>query len=416
MTADGANQASTRGRRATVSSGDPILTSKITPPDVPHWAVPRARITKLIAEGTRWCPLPVVTGPRAAGKTMALALWAAAEPGPVAWVGLDEFDNRPGVFWSYVVAALRQAGVTLPRTARTVPDARAGEEGFLPRLTAELAVQAPPVTLVIDDLHLLTDPGVLKGLEFLLRNAEPGLRLLVASRMDPLLPLHRCRLAGLVTEIRANDLAFTLEEAGLRLGQHGGLLTAEALVSLNQRTEGWAAGLRMAAMSLASRPDPDVFVRELIAEDSALAWYLVDEVLNVQPPEVRELLLATSILDRVSVAAAAELTGNDQAGAILAALAHSNALVQPIGSGWYRYHTLFAELLSLSLRHEHPDRLAPLHQRAARWYAQAGVLTEALRHAGAAGDWPLAAELVVDDLAIGPILRPGDDRGAWDEI
>ncbi len=193
-----------------------------------------------------------------------------------------------------------------------MPHARAGDDGFLPRLTAELAVQDPPVTLVIDDLHLLTDPGIGKGLEFLLRNAEPGLRLLVASRIDPLLPLHRYRLAGLVTEIRARDLAFTLDEAGLLLGQHGGLLTAEALASLNQRTEGWAAGLRMAAMSLASRPDPDVFVRELIAEDSALAWYLVDEVLNVQPPEVRELLLVTSILDRVNVAAAAELTGNEQ--------------------------------------------------------------------------------------------------------
>ena len=200
------------------------------------------------------------------------------------------------------------------------------------------------------------------------------------------------------------------------LGQHGSLLTGEALASLNQRTEGWAAGLRMAAMSLASRPDPDVLVRELIAEDSALAWYLVDEVLDVQPPQVRELLLATSVLDRVSVAAAAELTGNEQAGEILATLANTNALVQPIGSGWYRYHTLFAELLSLRLRHEHPDRLASLHQRAARWYAQADLLTEAVRHAVAAGGWPLAAELVVDDLAIGPILRPGDGRGAWDEI
>src|SRR6201989_3262555 len=127
MTAEGANQASTRGRRATVSSGDPILTSKITPPDVPHWAVPRARITKLIAEGTRWCPLTIVTGPPGAGKTMALALWATAEPGPVAWVGLDEFDNRQGMVSAYVVAALRPAGGAIPEELR--PGARPAAVG-----------------------------------------------------------------------------------------------------------------------------------------------------------------------------------------------------------------------------------------------------------------------------------------------
>src|ERR1700751_3405563 len=411
MTADGANQASPRGRRATVSSGDPILTSKITPPDVPHWAVPRARIAKLIAEGTRWCPLTIVTGPPGAGKTMALALWATAEPGPVAWVGLDEFDNRQGMFWSYVVAALRQAGVAIPKTLRPVPRGRAGDdEGFLLRLTATLAAQAPPVTLVLDDLHLLTDPAVLKGLEFVLRNVGSALRLLVASRMDPLLPLHRYRLAGQLTEIRASDLAFSLDEAGLLLEQHCGPLKEDALESLNRRTEGWAAGLRLAAISLVAHPDPDLFVKELMAEDSALTCYLVNEVLNVQSPEVREILLGTSILEHVSAEAAAELTGDDQAARILAALAPTNALVQPIGSGWYRYHTLFAEMLRLRLRYEHPDRVVALHQRAARWYERNNMPTDAVRHAIAAGDWPLAAAVVIDDLAIGQMLEAQDGQ------
>src|SRR5205809_5338443 len=296
MAAHVANQASTRGRRAAVS-GDPILTSKITPPNVPDWTVPRPRITKLIAEGTRWCPLTVITGPPGAGKTMALGLWAAAEPGPVAWVGLDEFDNLPGAFWSYVAAALRQSGVALPKTLRAAPRGRAADDGFLLRLTAALAAQDPGVTLILDDLHLLTDPGVLKELEFMLRNVGPGLRLLVASRMDPLLPLHRYRLAGQLTEIRASDLAFSLDEAGLLLSQHGGLLTADALESLNRRTEGWAAGLRLAGISLGHHPDPDLFVKELIAEDSGLTCYLIEEVLNVQPAEVREVLLSTSILE-----------------------------------------------------------------------------------------------------------------------
>jgi LuxR family transcriptional regulator, maltose regulon positive regulatory protein len=401
--------ASTHSQRSVVSASDPILTSKITPPNVPDWAVPRPRITRLIAEGARWCPLTVVTGPPGAGKTMALALWAAAEPGAVAWVGLDEFDNRPGVFWSYMVAALRQAGVAVPKALRAGPPGQ-GDDGFLLRLTAVLAEQEPPVTLVLDDLHLLTDPGVLKELEFVLRNVGSGLRLLVASRMDPLLPLHRYRLAAQLTEIRASDLAFSLDEAGLLLGQHGGPLTADALESLTRRTEGWAAGLRLAAISLGTHPDPDLFVKELIAEDSALTCYLVDEVLNVQPPEVREVLLSTSILEHVSAAAAVELTGEDRAAGILAGLARSNALVHPIGSGWYRYHTLFAEMLRLRLRYEHPDRVTALHQRAAGWYARNGMLTSAVRHAVAAGDWSLAAGMVVDDLAIGQIMQPRDGQ------
>jgi LuxR family maltose regulon positive regulatory protein len=393
-----------------VSVGNPILTSKITAPNVPDWAVPRPRITRLIAEGARWCPLTIVTGSPGAGKTMALALWAAAEPGAVAWVGLDEFDNRPGVFWSYVVAALRHSGVVIPKAVRPVPAGQPGDDGFLLRLTAVLAAQDPPVTLVLDDLHLLTDPGVLKGLEFVLRNVGPGVRLLVASRMDPLLPLHRYRLAGQLAEIRASDLAFSLDEAGLLLDQHGGLLTADALESLNRRTEGWAAGLRLAAISLGTHPDPDLFVKELMAEDSALTCYLVDEVLNVQPPQVREVLLSTSILEHVNAEAAAELTGDEQAAGILATLARTNALVQPIGSGWYRYHTLFAEMLRLRLRYEHPDRVAALHQRAARWYERNGMLTDGVRHAVAVGDWPLAAAMVVDDLAIGQIIEPRDGQ------
>ena len=405
-----------RGRRSSGSAGDPILASKITAPNVPEWAVVRPRITKLVAEGTRWCPLTVVTGPPGAGKTMALALWAAAEPGTVAWVGLDEFDNRPGVFWSYVVAALRRSGVAVPKTLRGVPQ-EAGDDGFLLRLTAALADLEPAVTLVLDDLHLLTEPGVLKGLDFVLRNVGAGLRLVVASRMDPLLPLHRYRLAGELTEVRAADLAFSTDEAGLLLAQHGGgMLSADSLESLTERTEGWAAGLRLAAISLGTHPDPGQFVKELIAEDSALIGYLVDEVLNVAPPEVREVLLSTSILEHVSADAAVDLTGNEQAAGILMALVRTNAFVQPIGSGWYRYHTLFAEMLRLKLRHEHPDRVVSLHQRAARWYERNGLLTDAVRHAARAGDWQLAAGLVIDQLAIGQVIEPRDGQRLAEEF
>ena len=405
MAANGASQVEARVRRPAVSAGLPILAAKITAPGVPDWALPRPRITQLIAQGARWCPLTVLTAPVGAGKTMALALWAAAGPGTVAWVSLDEFDNRPGVFWSYVVAALRRSGVALPAA---LPAARGREAGhvFLLGLAAALAAQDPPVTLVLDDLHLLTDPTVLDELDYVLRNAGAGLRLVVAARMDPPLPLHRCRLAGELTEIRASDLAFTTAEAGLLLARHGSTVTADALERLTRRTEGWAAGLRLAAISMGTHPDPDQFVNELITEDSALTGYLVEEVLGPQPPAVRGVLLSTSILEQVNAEAAIELTGNEGAGTVLAALARASAFVQPVGSGWYRYHTLFAEVLRLTLKREHPDQMACLHRRAARWHERNGQLTHAVRHAAEAGDWPLAASIVIDQLAIGEIIEP----------
>ena len=271
------------GRQA-ASAGIPILASKITVPGVPDWTVPRPRITKLIAEGTRWCPLTVVTGPPGAGKTMALALWAAAEAGPVAWVSLDDYDNQPGVFWAYVAAALRRSGAAVPRALSTAARGPAADHAFLPRLASALAAQSPPVTLVIDDVHVLAEPAVRDELDFVLRNVRPGLRVVISARADPLLPLHRYRLAGELAEIRAGDLAFSTAEAGLLMAQHGCTLSADSLECLTRRTEGWAAGLRLAAISMDSHPDPDQFVKELITEDSALTGYLVEEVLNTRRP------------------------------------------------------------------------------------------------------------------------------------
>ncbi|HME67211.1 MAG TPA: hypothetical protein VKG61_20155, partial [Streptosporangiaceae bacterium] len=390
------------------------MPAKITAPGVPDWALTRPRITKLIAQGTRWCPLTVLAAPAGAGKTMALALWTAAQPDTVAWICLDGYDNRPEVFWSHVVAALRRSGVAVPAVLLAARG-RAGDRVFLLGLAAALAAQDPPVTLVLDDLHLLTDPRVLDGLDYVLRNTGAGLRLVVSARMDPL-PLHRYRLAGELTEIRAGDLAFTVPEAGELMAQHGITLTADSLECLTRRTEGWAAGLRLAAISMGTHPDPDQFIEELITEDSAVTGYLVAEVLDPQPPVVREFLLSTSILEHVSGEAASELTGNEQAGRILPALARANAFVQPTGSGWYRYHPLFAEVLRLKLTREHPDRLPPLHRRAARWYERNGQLTDAVRHATQAGDWPLAAGIVIDALAIDEIIEPRGSPSLGEEF
>jgi LuxR family transcriptional regulator, maltose regulon positive regulatory protein len=416
MAVQAAKQVVTSSRRPAVSHGDPILASKITVPNVPGWALQRPRVTTLVTRGVRWCPLTAITGPPGAGKTMALALWTAAQSGPVAWFTLDTYDNRPGVFWSYVVAALRKSGVALPKALSATARGRTAEHAFLLRLASVLSGQDPPVTLVVDDFHLLTEPRVLTGLDFLLRNAGAALRLAVASHADPPLPLHRYRLAGGLTEIGADDLAFTVAEAGQLLARHGCQLSAGSLDCLMRHTEGWAAGLRLAAISLAARRDPDQFVGQSVTEDSALTGYLVQEVLDTQPREAREVLLKVSILEHVSAEVASELTGNGAAGRILTGMAYANAFVRPIGGGWYRLHPLFAEMLRGRLRLEYPGQVPALHRRAARWYERDGRLADAVRHAAQAGDWPLAAGMVIDGLAIGEIIEPQGRRPLADEF
>jgi len=416
MAVHAARQMVTSSRRPTGYPGEPILASKINVPNVPGWALQRPRVTTLITQGVRWCPLTVVTGPPGAGKTMALALWAVAESGPVAWVTPDKYDNRPGAFWSCVVAALRRSGVALPKALSATTRGRTAEHAFLLRLASVLAAQDPPVTLVVDDFHLLTEPRVRSGLDFLLRNGGAGLRVAIASRSVPPLPLHRYRLASELTEIRADDLAFTVAEAGQLLARHGCLLSDGSLDYLMRHTEGWAAGLRLAAMSLAARRDPDQYVGQLVTEDSALTGYLAQEVLDTQPREAREVLLKTSILEHVNAEIATELTDNEESGRILEALADANAFVQPTGCGWYRFHTLLAEMLRRRLRLEYPGQAPALHRRAARWYERANRLTEAVRHAAQASAWPLAARMVIDGLAIGEIIEPRGGRSLADEL
>jgi LuxR family maltose regulon positive regulatory protein len=349
-------------------------------------------------------------GPPGIGKTLTMASWAAANqsPCPVAWVTLDEFDNRPRVVWSHVMTALRRAGVPVPHTSWAAACVDTMDHEFLVRLASALAAAEPPVILVLDDLHLLTERTVLRGLTYLMRNAQPGLRVVVASRIDPLLPLHRFRLTGELTEIRADELAFSVPESGLLMAQHGITLPQDSLECLTTRAEGWAAGLRLAAISMQGHPDPEQFVKEFVAEDSPVVGYLLEEVLNAQRPAIRDLLLRTSILDSFDADIADELSdsriGND-----LSDLVRTNAFVLPVGSGWYRYHSLFGDVLRLKLRHERPGLVPELHRRAAGWYRRNGSLTQAVRHAAAADDWELAARVVVGELAVGQLTEARGD-------
>jgi len=410
MTSGMSARAAARSTGQAAAADDPVLISKITVPGVPAWAVRRPQIDKLIAEGARG-PLTTVTGPAGSGKTMAIALWASARSDPAAlvWVALDDYDNRPKVFWSYFVAALRQAGITVPRVS---PAAGRGpaDHIFLLRLASMLAAQDPPVVVVLDDLHLVTEQDTLDGLAYMLRNATPGLRLVVSSRMDPLLPLHRYRLAGELTEIRADDLAFSVPESAVLMARQGITLGADGLERIVGRTEGWAAGVRLAAISLEGHPDPDQFAKEFDSEESAVTSYLIDEVLNAQPASTRDFLLRTSILNRVCADIARELNDDEPAADILPVLAQANAFVRPVGHGWYRYHSLFAAVLRLKLRRECPGQVPELHRRAARWYQQNGSLSEAVRHAGESGDWPFAARIALEELAIGQLIEPRGNR------
>jgi LuxR family maltose regulon positive regulatory protein len=405
------------GRARTSMDADiSILRSKITMPAVPDWTVPRPRLDQLIAGGVQG-PLTALMGPPGIGKTLAMASWVAGNQSasPVAWVTLDEFDNRPRVLWSYITSALRGAGVAVPHVSWSAACVDTMDHEFLVRLAAALAALETPVILVLDDLHLLTERPALQGLTYLMRNAPQGLRVLVASRIDPLLPLHRFRLTGELTEIRVGQLAFSVPEAGLLMAQHDVALPQDALECLTERAEGWAAGLRLAAISMREHHDPEQFVKEFVAEDSPVVGYLVEEVLNAQPPGIRDLLLRTSILDSFDTGIASELS-DEQAGSDVADLVRANAFVLPAGGGWYRYHALFADVLRLKLRHESPDLVPELHRRAAGWYQRNGLLTQAVRHAAASGDWQLAARIVVDELAVGQLIQTGGDRSLADEF
>ena len=374
----------------------PLLESKITVPALPGWAISRPRLTRRIARGAAG-PVTLVTGPPGAGKTTALASWAAtAGPERVAWVTLDDYDNQPGSFWANVTAALHRAGVTVPGGA-------AGDPG---RLAPVLAAQPLPVVLVLDDLQEITAPRLLAELASMLGSARPGLRLIAAVRKDPLLPLRDYRAAGELTEIRAAELSFTVPEAAKLMTQHGITLPAEELGLITRRVAGWAAGLRLAALSLDNHPDPALVIKNLTAEDSAITSYLVAEVLDAQPAAARELMLRTSILERVSAGLAGELADDEQAASTLTALARSNAFVEALGDGWYRVHPLLAEVLRLMLMRDSPRGVPRLHQRAARWYLRNGLASQALTHMAQLSDWAFTAEIVVDELAVGDLIEP----------
>jgi LuxR family maltose regulon positive regulatory protein len=324
-----------------------------------------------------------------------------AEPGladRAAWVPVGRGEQDPQRFWLSVLGALRgtAAGSGLVRELTAAP----GLDGWavVERLLKDLAPLVGHLWLVIDDVHELRSADALAQLELLVMRAPPELRFVLATRHDMRLGLHRLRLEGELAEIRAADLRFTRAEAGELLAAAGVMLSGPALAILHERAEGWAAGLRLAALSLAGHEDPERFAVEFSGSERTVAEYLLAEVLERQPDEVRRLLLRTSVLERVSGPLADALTGGSGGEQILQELEQANAFVVSldVARSWFRYHHLFADLLQLELRRTAPGEVTALHQAAAGWFAVHGFVVEAIGYAQAAGDWGLAARLLAD--------------------
>jgi LuxR family transcriptional regulator, maltose regulon positive regulatory protein len=301
-------------------------------------------------------------------------------------------------FWLHLIGALADAAGN-DVIERVSPAPRFAGAVVVERLLAQLEQLEDPLAVVIDDLHELDSEDALTWLEMLLARLPAQLRAVLATRREPALGLHRLRVAGELTELRGPELRFSLDETR-ELFRSGGIgLSDTAVASLHERTEGWAAGLRLAAISLASHPDPERFVSEFSGSERTVAAYLLAEVLEGQPPEVRDLFLRTSVLERVSGPLADALTGGTGAEAILQRLEDQNAFVTALDAArtWFRYHHLFADLLRLELRRVASATIPSLHRVAAAWHEREGDVVEAVRHYQAAEDWAPAGRLLLDN-------------------
>jgi LuxR family transcriptional regulator, maltose regulon positive regulatory protein len=342
----------------------------------------------------------IISAPPGSGKTSLLRAWAdrATKLRRLALVSVERDQQNAERFWCAVLDAIGRPPRSIdPATPCEATAALNGDE-LVDRVRLEMAEQVDPVVLIIDDLHELRSADALTQLEHLLANLPSSARVMFSSRRDPPIRLHRLRLADEIAEIRAGDLRFSERETRELLATSGISLSDTGATALHQRTEGWAAGLRLAVISLSGHPDPERFVAEFSGTDRAIGEYLMAEMLDRQPSEVQSMLLRTSLVDRVNGELADLLAGRSGSDRMLLELEEANAFVVSLDPErtWFRYHQLLADFLRLELRRTLADELADLHRRAARWFADQGEAVDAVRHTLAAGDWPAAARLVAD--------------------
>jgi LuxR family maltose regulon positive regulatory protein len=339
--------------------------------------------------------------PAGSGKSVLLRSWIEAEGlGERApWVSVERGERDPQRFWLSVIDAIADVLAPDELVERVSPSPSFRGEAVVEQLLSDLDSLEAPMLLVIEDVHELDSADALDWLELFLARRPSQLRVALTTREEPPLGLHRLRLAGELTELNGPDLRFSVDEARQLMEAAGIALSDEGMELLHERTEGWVAGLRLAAISLAGHPDPERFVREFSGSERNVAGYLVAEVLERQAPEVRDLLLRTSVVDRVNGSLADTLTGRRGSEAVLQKLEDANAFVTSldVGRSWFRYQHLLADLLQLELRRTSPAIIESLHRAAAEWFDQHGYAAEAIRHAQSAHDWSYAARLVADN-------------------
>jgi LuxR family transcriptional regulator, maltose regulon positive regulatory protein len=371
-----------------------LFATKLVVPQPPPVTVRRPRLLEAL-DAAAAAPFTLVSAPAGSGKTALVSSWVdeGRAPGTVAWLTLGKEDDDRRRFWTAVVTALKPAlgtsrGVAAPPRVRI--------DLLLPALVEALAAPGDPVTLVLDDFNEVEELAVADDLQTLLDYAPERLRLMVLTRSDPPLRLQRLRVAGRMSEVRAHDLAFTLEETRELVHALGLAVADDDLETLCRRTEGWAAGLRLAAFSLEDDPDPHAFIDGFAGTDHAVSDYLMSEVISRQAPDTLAFMLRTCIPDHVSGDLANALTEESGGDDLLSTLTHRDGLIEPLdgSGGWYRYHPMFLEVLRLELARARPDEVSPLHRRAALWFRAQDKPHEAIHHAISARDWDLSAEII----------------------
>ncbi len=379
------------------TSGLPFLETKLY---LPKWSADLVSRPRLIYRIYPKRKLTLVCAPAGFGKTTLLAEWVAAVPTrPAAWVSLDKSDNDPAVFWTYLITALHKIQPSLGERSLALLQSPQPPpiESVLMTLLNELTAVEENIVLILDDYHAIATQAIHNGIGFLLSHLPPQVHLIIASRADPPLSLARLRSHKELTELRVSDLRFTPDEAAAFLTQVMGLNISAADVSaLEQRTEGWIAGLQLAALSLQGREDAADFVAAFSGDDRYIVDYLLEEVLQRQPDPVRHFLLKTAILERLNGSLCDAVTDQTDGQEMLEALERSNLFIIPLDNKrqWYRYHHLFADVLQAHALMAWPEQIPSLHGRASDWCEQNGLFSDAIRHAFAAQDFERAAGLI----------------------
>src|SRR5258708_11965091 len=375
-----------------------LLVTKFGIPLVRSMPLPRKHLLTLLDE-SRSVPLTLLSAPAGFGKTTLLSAWASQSTSQVAWLSLDEEDNDPTRFWAYVIASLRKAGSPVGEAALAMLHSPHSSllTGALTSLINELAALAQDTALILDDYHLIREQAIHDSLQFLLDHLPSCLHLFLASRGDPQLPLARLRARGQVVEIRETDLRLSGEEAARLPTQVMTLyLTEEEIGRLETRTEGWIAGLQLAALSLRRHADVSAFIQAFAGSHRFILDYVQEEILEPLPQVQQRFLLHTSVLTRMNAEVCQALTGEPASQQMLESQERAKRFLIPLDEErhWYRFHTLFREVLLARLQATQPEQVSRLHREAATWYQQRGWLHEAIPHALATQDFYFVAELL----------------------